>query len=827
MRAPTRTDRPARGSRTAGLTGAGLTGAGSHAAMGRPSAPRAPLGGPASPLAAALAALAVLASSAPLDRLFTDDPWRFGVAVQVVLVALVGVSVRLLGRGPGLVAFAQLVAVVIAQSVLFPGPRPLAGGLIPTAATLEAWRVLGADAVASIASNAAPAPANDGVAFVVVAFVAVVAWAVDVVAVSSAMPGVAALPLLTPLLTAVANVPQPLPPVVLILPLVVWGGMLAERERGWPPGRRRAGDATTRRRLGSAAALIALAVAAALAAAASLPHLPARYLADGVSSGHFGRPDRVGFSPDADMLVDLRDGDPTPVLVYRSDDPVLPPLRVSVATHYTDGVWRADPVGAEPSSAPQLPYPTGLRSGVARTEPVLRVERTELAAPYLASPTPIVSGTVVGARWAVDERTAAPVVDRMPRSYELRYLALEPTPAQLHAADRLRRSPFAPELRVPSATHTDLLRTATAQAVGGARTPYEKATRIQAWLREEGGFTYSLELEPPPPGMSDQEAADTALDRFLRSKRGYCVQFTTAMVMMARLEGIPARVATGFLPGSPRGDAREVRASDAHAWPELYFAGVGWLRFEPTPAGRSGAAPGYTGEAADEVPPPAATPTPIPTAGEPTAPDQPTPPVEAEPTGEAAPGEDDGGALPAAWGRALAVALLVALALGAVPVAARGALASARRRARSPAERVEVEWSALRDGLEDLGIPIPAGATPRMLVERIGDAAALDADGRAALARVLSAVERARYAPRSPGAGDGVPFGEAIGADARTVLTVASSLRSLPRRVSAALLPRAGLRALRLPIPRRAPARLAPERRRHVRRTGSRTPPRR
>src|SRR6266545_4110608 len=57
------------------------------------------------------------------------------------------------------------------------------------------------------------------------------------------------------------------------------------------------------------------------------------------------------------------------------------------------------------------------------------------------------------------------------------------------------------------------------------------------------------------------------------------------MAAMARVAGIPSRVAVGFTSGVPAGDHWEVGSKDAHAWPELYFPGVGWVRFEPTPRG--------------------------------------------------------------------------------------------------------------------------------------------------------------------------------------------------------------------------------------------------
>src|SRR5690606_41826401 len=81
--------------------------------------------------------------------------------------------------------------------------------------------------------------------------------------------------------------------------------------------------------------------------------------------------------------------------------------------------------------------------------------------------------------------------------------------------------------------------------------------------------------------------------RFLRDKQGFCVHYSFAMASMARSLGIPARVAVGFAPGTPQADGTvAVGLRDAHAWPELYFEGIGWTRFEPTPT--RGSIPSYT-----------------------------------------------------------------------------------------------------------------------------------------------------------------------------------------------------------------------------------------
>ena len=118
----------------------------------------------------------------------------------------------------------------------------------------------------------------------------------------------------------------------------------------------------------------------------------------------------------------------------------------------------------------------------------------------------------------------------------------------------------------------------------GADTDAAESWAIQEFLRGTD-FTYSTE---PLPGSGYR-----ALENFLlRDRRGYCEQFAASMAMMAREVGIPSRVAVGFLPGERVEDNTwEVSIRDMHAWPELFFAGYGWVRFEPTPASVTGTAP--------------------------------------------------------------------------------------------------------------------------------------------------------------------------------------------------------------------------------------------
>ena len=88
------------------------------------------------------------------------------------------------------------------------------------------------------------------------------------------------------------------------------------------------------------------------------------------------------------------------------------------------------------------------------------------------------------------------------------------------------------------------------------------------------------------------------MQEFLAQRRGYCEQFAGTFAAFARVLGLPSRVAVGFTPGELRDDGRYyVQDKHAHAWPEIYFDGLGWVPFEPTPARGNPAAVQYTGVA--------------------------------------------------------------------------------------------------------------------------------------------------------------------------------------------------------------------------------------
>ncbi len=123
----------------------------------------------------------------------------------------------------------------------------------------------------------------------------------------------------------------------------------------------------------------------------------------------------------------------------------------------------------------------------------------------------------------------------------------------------------------------DRVRALARDLTATARTPYDRAREIEAYLR---GYSYTLDLPAPPIGRD-------VVDYFLFDlKRGYCDYFATSMVVLARAAGLPARVAVGYATGTydPRAARYAVVGADAHSWPQVYFPGYGWIDFEPTSA---------------------------------------------------------------------------------------------------------------------------------------------------------------------------------------------------------------------------------------------------
>lgn len=137
----------------------------------------------------------------------------------------------------------------------------------------------------------------------------------------------------------------------------------------------------------------------------------------------------------------------------------------------------------------------------------------------------------------------------------------------------------------------------------GAATDAEKAEAIIRGLN--ANCVYTLDVDYPP---QDRDFVSYFL---LDSKKGYCSYFASAMAVMCRMEGIPARYVEGYRVYAEADGAVNITGEDAHAWVEVYIKGLGWVAYDPTPGSETKDEP-HSGEAPEPTPTPTPTPTPSP-----------------------------------------------------------------------------------------------------------------------------------------------------------------------------------------------------------------------
>lgn len=256
-----------------------------------------------------------------------------------------------------------------------------------------------------------------------------------------------------------------------------------------------------------------------------------------------------------------------------------------------------------------------------------------------------------------------------------------------------------------------------------APSPYDAVDAIEQHLKEN--YTYSQDVpdhEHPIPAFLFEDRA------------GYCQQFSGAMALMLRMVGIPARVAAGFAPGV-RDDSDEtrftVRDLDAHSWVEVWFHGIGWVTFDPTPSISPASVDENVFASRSAAPEPADPVDPAPASIE-----------DAERSGElpGAPGAETTGG---SDGSSPVGFLLVAAALSAY-----GGLAFLRRRRLLSPDGADAQVRELSRALERLGWDVPPGGTLLQIEQRLREYA-----GPAA-ARYVAALREHRYRaahPRRPG----------------------------------------------------------------------------
>ncbi len=676
--------------------------------------------------------------------------WFVSTALVALLVATVTVTLRLVGLNRTVTPVALVAELVVLSWVFVPSTLLI---IVPTTDTIGGLADLIERAGPIIAQEQAPVAASASVVLVLAASFGALVIALDLMLRLQRGVLVAGVLLLAVfiapgLITGTSPSPWIFAPVALL-----WLVLLR--------GRTAVNGATGTARQGAAVVLGAGALATALVFPVVSPDISSVAASWGNPPPQvFGR----GINPIVELGTNLRRNTPVTVLSYTTglDDP--PYLKVATLPDFTGKTWKPSAEFNDGRFEGVLSISDDVDAVVKSTSIAVRRLRTDL----LPVPYPVVAVRGLDGGYRVErtgltvETTGAGVQGQ---TYTAQSIDVQPTADQLRAAD----PSVAPDFRkyVELGQAPAIIADTARRVTQGADTGYDRALALQRFFRS-GDFEYS---ETAPVAEDYDGNGLAVISQFLQRKAGYCVHFSSAMAVMARTLDIPSRVAVGYAPGTPdgsRGGERRytVQSSDLHAWTELYFAGTGWVKFDPTPGiGESTAfaeqAAANTGDATGQEPAPDAA-----------QQNQQNP--RSQEGSAAAVVADDSSTAPRSAAAVLVVALVVVLAPGLVR---RGRRSWRMRRAESSPEPA---WREIEDTARDLGVVTSAADTPRGLAQRLHARPGVDEDS---LQRLLEMVEISRFSLAGA-------TGVSATADARRIVTSLDRGAVRPTRWRAVLLPR-------------------------------------
>ncbi|MGO4121553.1 transglutaminase TgpA family protein [Arthrobacter sp. YAF16] len=735
----------------------------SAAEPGRPSVPvpgaaAGPKGAGVEPWAMGLAvAVAVAGAALGLNGVLRGWAWYPAVLTTVFTVALAMAGLRALRLHGVLVGAGGFVVLALVLTFTFFRQHSIAG-FIPSGDTMAQLQRYLRRASETVLAESSPVAPNAGIVLLICGVLGLVVVLVDALAVPLALPATSGLGILAILVVPAMVKPQS----------VGWLGftgaaagylmILASSHWFHPNSRTRADTARNPGQLKRASLTGAVALVLTLLFQLAIPGFDQGIFPQGSRLNPWGS--ASGLNPMISLGNSLRSPTGDGRITYATNASQAPYLRSVTVDSFDGDAWAPDDRDAsrQPGTGRMDPGPAPSVEEQVRV--VTAVNTGQFTSPYLPAPYAPESVNGLTGRWSWDPATLSiKGLDTNSRNQQYVVASVAPKLTRAVLADSPDRAQAVPDTftRVP-ANVPQIVRQTADTVTAGSRGNYAKAMAIQQYLRS-AEFSYSL--QSPVQGGYDGNGLSVLAD-FLAQKSGYCIHFSSAMAVMARLEGIPSRVAVGYAPGRATGSTvtipglgalpeYEVDARDAHAWPELYFQGVGWVAFEPTPS--RGVVPGYATEPAarsgastnenndglipeDDLKPtaaPAPAPLPLPaTAG----------------------GDGSGSSLvPLLYGSG---GLLLVLLLLSAPALARGGVRRRRLKASGLSGAAAPAWAELRDLATDFGIPPRSSETPRHFSARLRGSAALgepggvDAPAHAAVASLSADFERQRYGRPGP-----------------------------------------------------------------------------
>jgi transglutaminase-like putative cysteine protease len=701
----------------------------------------------APPAAAPVAAAAsVVLSSTALSGAIVGLRWLGFVLVAAAAIAAAGVLLRGLTLRGGrplpapVVVAGQLFTLSCLLTAVFTRTGLLA--VLPTPTALHDLRVLLTEAMDQVQAGVPPVDASTEMLLLVTGGLGLVAVAVDAIAVTAAAPAAAGLVLLSVFAVPASVSDTMLPWWSFVAGAAGFAGLLVvdgQRRhlawRGAPAAPADAGAAPAATAVAGAALLVALLTGGLLTGVGTAGGLPGNGggLGAGSTSG-------IGLKPFTALRGQLdREGVVELFRVHGLDKQRY--LRAMTLRRFVpQRGWEVSGISGQPLRG-QLPLPPDqLNSGQQLSVDVEPLRYADSWLPVYGVPLSI-QGAPGGYRYDAGAGTVLNDRSRRPRPYTEVTLLAEPTAEQLRGASGPDTG-IDPEYFAAQGVSPRVQRLA-AEITRGAGTRFDRALAINNYLTNPAnGFHYDLQTRSGSTG--------DALDDFLfEGKVGYCEQYASSMAVLLRVIGIPSRVVIGYTAGYESGDARVITTEDAHAWVEVFFPGIGWITFDPTPLpdGR-GVVPPHVESENDQASAP----------GQSLDPDAASSAAAAPTTSGAAPtGTEPGADTVAAsgggggnWAKPLAVTLLVLLLLAALvtgPATIRGWQRRGRLRAVAAGGpgAATAAWQELLAESWDRGTPVPGTDTVRLAANRLARDHGLDDAGRRGLRAVVGAIEHSWY----------------------------------------------------------------------------------
>ncbi len=820
---------------------------------------------PNAPLRLTVAAgLATAAAVFGLERLVRSGPW---ISVCLALILVIGAAGHLArtARLPRLVViFAQLVAALLAVTLLRASDSAIAL-FIPGPGALRELGDQIAAGNADIMHESPPAAASPGITTILAISCAAFAILIDALAVTYRRAVLAGVPLLAVYLIPATRLPGGMSWLAFTVSAIGYLSLVSaeghDRLSRW--GRALGGPARVPGELSGPAnnphsslsrRITTTAVAAALVLPWFIPTLPAVIKTTGGNGTGGGT---ISIKQSIDLRSSLTSTTATPLLRYTTNSSTVRAdyLQMSVLDKFDGNSWTTASVPSNPLDAnAHVAIPGLTASGIKQNQVTTEISVIADFA-FSAVPAPYAPSHISGIIQPLYDPSTLEIVpgdstarSRNGQKYVVTSTDVIPTADQVNASS----GPYDPSLvrylRLPENFPAAVKATAD-RITAGLATPYTKALALQNYFLTK--FSYSLQV-PAGDGNS-------AIEAFLKDRKGFCQQFAGAMAAMARALGIPAVVAVGFTPGTAQSNGTyTVTSHDAHAWPMLYFNGLGWIRFEPTPTIQSsgrGSQPSWTLADQNQLRPTGtASGNTLNPTGNPSAQSSQCA-AQIRRISGGCEGQDPGDLLPAprpfgSWGPFGVVprwfqswfltgsaaqiggklTVLVLLILAAVP--ALGRLGRRRKRRvlvkqaerylaraargevpetppptggrwrqgqnRSPASPMATialaAWTELRECADDLGYTWVESDTPRQAASRLTTAARMDAEATEAIGRVTTLTEQARY---SANLHYDQPTLRALPRDLRTLRSALAEHATRANRIKAAILPSSSLARLR------------------------------